>query len=157
MGARIITIDINDKRLDLAKSIGADHVVNPEKTDVVEEVKKFTFGEGASVGVDCTAHPEARINMMKCAKTWGRVAFVGEGNETTFDVSPMIGHKQLKVIGSWVYSIPTMMELVEYVSRYEIPLEELLVTDRYKLDDAPAAFESFCAGHTAGKGMFTWD
>jgi threonine dehydrogenase-like Zn-dependent dehydrogenase len=157
MGARIIVVDINDQRLDMAKSIGANLILNPSRDDVEAEVKSFTAGEGVSAAVDATANSQARVSMLKCCGIWARAAFVGEGNETTFDVSPLITHKQLKLIGSWVYSMTTMMELVDLIGRRGIPLDRLLVTDRYSIEEAPEAFEKFEAGKTAGKGMFLWN
>ena len=48
-----------------------------------------------------TGNPEARVNAVRAARIWGRVCFVGEGNTTTFDISPDIIHKQLTIHGSW--------------------------------------------------------
>ena len=157
MGARVIVVDLNEQRLDMARAIGADLVLDPRTVDVEDAVKSFTYGDGASAAVDCTASPQARVTMLKCAKTWARAAFVGEGNETTFDVSPQITHKQLKIIGSWVYSTTMMMELLDLIARRGIPLGELLITDRHDLTAAPEAFARFCAGDTSGKGMFIWN
>jgi propanol-preferring alcohol dehydrogenase len=156
MGGRVITVDFNEKRLALAKDHGAVKTINPNKEDVLDVVKSFTHKEGASVTIDCSASPIARNLALDCAKIWGRVAFVGEGNKTTFDPSPQILHKELTVIGSWVFSIPVMMELVEYISRYDIPLDEL-ITDRFVLQDGDMAFKKFESGETVGKSVFKWD
>ena len=157
MGARVMIVDVNDTRLDMAKSLGVARTINPLRQSVVDEVMSFTNGDGASAAVDCTANPTARSTMLDCAKTWGRAAFVGEGHTATFDISQQITHKQLTIIGSWVYSTQTMMELANLVARHGIPLGKLLITDRFKLHDAPSAFERFCAGETPGKGMFIFD
>lgn len=154
MGARVLVVDVNDTRLEMAKQIGVARTINPTRQSVVDEVMSFTNGAGASAAVDATANPKARSTMLDCAKTWGRVAFVGEGHTATFDISQQIIHKQLTVLGSWVYSTQMMMELVELVSRHSIPLGKLLVTDRWNLDDAPEAYRRFSAGESAGKGVF---
>ena len=154
-GARVIAVDVNDERLDLAREIGAKHVINPLKTDVITEIKRLTHGEGASVTIDCSGNPDARVNALECAKTWGRTAFVGEGHKTTIDPSPQLIHKELTLIGSWVYSIPTMMELFEYLDRFKLPLEKL-ITNRYSIEDAPRALADFSSGKTAGKAVFEW-
>lgn len=155
-GGRVIAVDVNEERLALAKEIGAKHVINPKKNDPVEEVKRLTNGEGASVTLDCSANPQARIAALECAKIWGRTAFVGEGNTTTIDPSPQILHKELTLIGSWVFSLPSMMELLEYIDRYRLPLDRL-ITDRFKIEQAPEAFKRFAKGGTAGKAVFEWD
>ncbi len=156
MGGRVITVDVNEKRLKLAKEAGAKTTINPQKSNVVEQVFSLTNDEGASVTIDCSANPVARNMALDCAKTWGRVAYVGEGNVTTVDPSPQILHKELTLIGSWVFSIPVMMELLETLSHHKIPLENL-ITDRFRIKDAPEAFEKFEKGETAGKAVFIWD
>lgn len=53
-GARVIACDINEERLDVAKKLGADIVINSNEKDAIEEVKTLTEGRGADV-VFCTA------------------------------------------------------------------------------------------------------
>ncbi len=53
-GARVIACEIDPKRLDVAKAMGADVLVNSAETDAVERVKELTDGRGADV-VFCTA------------------------------------------------------------------------------------------------------
>ena len=155
-GGRVIAVDGNEDRLTLAKEIGAKYTINPMKQDVIEEVKSITYGEGASVTIDCSANPQARVQALECAKIWGRTAYVGEGNTTTIDPSPQILHKELTLVGSWVFSLNSMMELLEYLSRYDLPLETL-ITDHFQIEDAPDAFKKFAAGKTGGKAVFEWD
>ncbi|AYD04171.1 zinc-binding dehydrogenase [Neorhizobium sp. NCHU2750] len=154
MGARVMVVDMNETRLDMARALGVARTINPAKQDVRDEVLSFTNGVGASAAVDCSANPRARSMMFDCVKTWGRAAFVGEGHDVHLDVSPQIIHRQITLIGSWVYSTPMMMELLETISRHGLPLGELLVSDRFSLKDAPKAFERFAAGETAGKCVF---
>ncbi|HET9075312.1 MAG TPA: alcohol dehydrogenase catalytic domain-containing protein [Acidimicrobiales bacterium] len=42
-------------RLELAKTLGADHVIDVTSTDAVEEVRRLTGGRGVDVVLDCTA------------------------------------------------------------------------------------------------------
>lgn len=67
-------------------------------------IRELTHGEGAEASMDCTGNPEARMNAVKSAAIWGRVCFVGEGNTTSFEISPDIIHKQLTIYGSWTFS-----------------------------------------------------
>ncbi len=79
----------------------------------------------------------------------GRVAFVGEGGEATFAVSPLVIHPQLTIVGSWVCSIGQMEELVELLVRWDLH-PDMMVTDRFDLADAGAAYE-LADGGRAGK------
>ena len=52
----IVTGTSKDKvRLDVAKRLGADHVVNVEEEDALERILAYTGGEGVDVALDCTA------------------------------------------------------------------------------------------------------
>jgi len=44
-------------QLDIARSCGADIVLNPSKCDILEEVKAVTGGRGCDVYIEATGHP----------------------------------------------------------------------------------------------------
>jgi threonine dehydrogenase-like Zn-dependent dehydrogenase len=115
-------------------------------------VKDLTHGEGAETTLDCTGQADARIGAVKCARIWGRVCFVGEGNTTTFEISPDIIHKQLTIYGSWTFSSVGQAECAQFIVDHKLPLESLL-TDRYALADAAGAYKRFDT-QTTGKGVF---
>src|SRR5690606_8125717 len=46
---RVIAVDYSDKHLELAKRLGADIVINSEKTDAKQEILNLTGGKGADV------------------------------------------------------------------------------------------------------------
>lgn len=50
----IIAFDIHDSRLELAKELGATHMINSLKEDVVERVREITNGMGVHYSVDTT-------------------------------------------------------------------------------------------------------
>ncbi|MEU6658958.1 S-(hydroxymethyl)mycothiol dehydrogenase [Streptomyces sp. NPDC046821] len=56
--AKIIAIDIDDKKLATAKELGATHTVNSRATDAVEAVRELTGGFGADVVIDAVGRPE---------------------------------------------------------------------------------------------------
>ncbi len=83
---------------------------------------------------------------------WGRACFVGEGNTTTFDISPDIIHKQLTIHGSWTFSSVGQAECAQFIVDRRLPLAKLL-TERYSIDQAEAAYKLFDT-QTTGKGVF---
>lgn len=152
MGARVIAIDPVPERVSLAADFGADVVLDAREGDVVKAIQDLTHGEGAQTTLDCTGNPEARVNAVKSAAHWGRVCFVGEGNTTTFDISPDIIHKQLTIYGSWTFSNVGQAECARFVINHELPLPKLL-THRFKLEEAEQAYKLFDS-QTTGKGIF---
>jgi threonine dehydrogenase-like Zn-dependent dehydrogenase len=152
MGARVIAVDLSPERLLLARQFGADVTLNPKDGDVVAAVRELTHGEGAETTLDCTGQPDGRVGAVKSARTWGRVCFVGEGNTTTFEISPDIIHKQLTIYGSWTFSSVGQSECAEFIVDHKLPLESLL-TDRFSLPEAVDAYKRFDT-QTTGKGVF---
>lgn len=54
-GARVIAIDIEDKRLKLAKELGAELVLNSSSSDLINEITNFTDGHLADKVIFCAA------------------------------------------------------------------------------------------------------
>jgi threonine dehydrogenase-like Zn-dependent dehydrogenase len=154
MGARVIAVDIAPERLALAREFGADSVISSRETDPVEAIKQLTRGEGAEVTMDCTGLPEPRVAAVRSAATWGRVGLVGEGGNTTFDISRDLIRKQLTLIASWTFSATGQWECARFVADRKIPLGRLL-THRFTLDQADQAYRLFDT-QTTGKGVFVF-
>ena len=56
--SKLIAIDLEEDRLELARKFGADVTLNSKKTDVLKEVMNLTNGVGADVVVEATGHQE---------------------------------------------------------------------------------------------------
>jgi threonine dehydrogenase-like Zn-dependent dehydrogenase len=144
LGAEVVGVEAIPERRELATSLGI-RAVAPDD----EALRDASGGHGFEVALECSGAAEARALALRHARPWGRVAFVGEGGEVTFAVSPLVIHQQLTIVGSWVCSIGQMEELVELLVRWELH-PEVMVTDRFDLADAAAAYR-LADGGRAGK------
>ena len=154
MGARVIAVDLAAERRQLAKEFGAETVIDPRAVDPVAALKELTHGEGVEAALDCTGNPDARVAAVRSAGTWGRVALVGEGGTTTFDVSKHLLRRQLTIHASWTFSAMGQAECARFIVDKKVPLKKLL-THRFKLDEADAAYCLFDT-QTTGKGVFVF-
>ena len=152
MGARVIAIDVVPERLTLARELGAESVINAKDTDAVKAIHDLTHGEGAETTMDCSGTSEGRLGALQSAGTWGRVAFVGEGGQTTIDVSKHMLRRQLTVHASWTFSAVGQEECARFIADRKIPLKRLL-THRFEVEQAEAAYRLFDT-QTTGKGVF---
>lgn len=155
MGARIVAIDVSPDRLELARSLGADEVVNPREVDPIEAVRDLTHGEGADATLDCTGNATARAQTVRSARVFGRACFVGEGGTVTLDPSPDIIHRHLTLYGSWTFPMQGLDDCARFIVDRHIPLDRL-ITHRFSLDQAEEAFRTFDGGAT-GKCVFEID
>lgn len=115
MGLRVVAIDVDDSKLALATSLGAEVVVNARTADVVAEVRNAT---GGVHGVLVTAvHPEAFGQAIGLARRGGTIVFVGlppgDFPASIFDIVL----KGLTIRGSIVGTRQDMVEAIDFFAR----------------------------------------
>ncbi|HUR73869.1 MAG TPA: zinc-binding dehydrogenase [Sporichthya sp.] len=146
MGAPLrIGVDVVASRLDLALKLGAIDVAVPAGDDAVAAVLAATAGHGCEVSVDASGAGSARRTALLGTRRTGRAVLVGEGGRLEVDVSPVLIHPQLTVLGSWVTSRWRMAELAENLARWGLH-PEVTVSGRYPLEEAAAAYGEADAG-----------
>ncbi len=95
----IIASDISDYRLGLAKQLGADHTLNPNRDDM-DVIGRVTGGEGVDAALEMSGSPSAIHVCFRNVKNGGRVTLFGipEG-QVSFDMTNEIIFKGIRVYG----------------------------------------------------------
>ncbi|MEV6114628.1 S-(hydroxymethyl)mycothiol dehydrogenase [Streptomyces sp. NPDC052109] len=75
--AKIIAVDIDDRKLDTARKLGATHTVNSKETDAVDAVRELTGGFGADVVIEAVGRPETYRQAFYARDLAGTVVLVG--------------------------------------------------------------------------------
>ena len=75
--ARIIAVDVDDRKLSTALRLGATHTVNSRNEDPVEAVRALTGGNGADVVIDAVGRPETYRQAFYARDLAGTVVLVG--------------------------------------------------------------------------------
>ena len=75
--AKIIAIDIDERKLAIARNLGATDTVNSRKTDPVEAIRVLTGGFGADVAIDAVGRPETYAQAFYGRDLAGTVVLVG--------------------------------------------------------------------------------
>ncbi|MDH7601961.1 MAG: alcohol dehydrogenase catalytic domain-containing protein [Armatimonadota bacterium] len=151
MGARVVAIGRRKIRLDLAKELGADCVVDAADPDVRLELQRLLPG-GVDLVYETSGAPEAQQLMVGILKPGGKACVVaGRGPEPTINAAALIG-RQLTIMGSFVLPIWMVPEMAAFIVRHKIPFEKM-VTHRFSIDQAKEAFELFDSGE-CGKVVF---
>ena len=153
LGARVIALDTSPERLQRARELGAEVLINPTTTDnVVAAIKDATQGLGAHLSLDASSAPSARRQAVQCVRTWGKACFVGEGNDVTLDVSNDMLRRQVTIIGSWTFSTVGQAECARFIADRKLDVDQLF-THTWRLDQAEEAYQLF-DHQTSGKGVF---
>ena len=132
--SKLIVLDGKDDRLALAKTFGADIVMNPFKEDVVQKVKDLTDGYGCDVYIEATGHESSVTQGLNMIRKLGRfVEFSVFGHEVTADWSIISDRKQLDLYGAHLgpYCYPLTIAAIsdgrlptEGVVTHKLPLSQ---------------------------------
>ena len=77
-GARtIIAVDVDDRKLEWARGLGATHTVNSRESDPVEAIRECTEGNGADVVIEAVGRPETYKQAFYARDLAGTVVLVG--------------------------------------------------------------------------------
>ncbi len=74
---QIIAIDVDQRRLDLARKFGADRGLLSDSADVAAEVRGMTYGRGADLAVEAVGISAAVHTAVSCVRKGGQVTLVG--------------------------------------------------------------------------------
>lgn len=101
-GARVIASDPKQERLDFAISMGADHCVNPQQTNLIQVVKEITDGRGAQIVFDTVPIAELVQPAIECLSTMGKLMLYSSFYpDKPIAISPDTIHKKaLSIMGA---------------------------------------------------------
>jgi threonine dehydrogenase-like Zn-dependent dehydrogenase len=148
-GATVITADIDDTKLDVARKFGAQYTINSAKQDVLAEVYSLTNDEGINVAIEAVGLPDTFRLAVDAACYAGRVVYVGYAKEdVTYDTTNFV-RKELNIVGSRnaLRVFPAVIKMLEARQR---PFAEL-ITKVYPFAETGQAF----ADWDAAPGKFT--
>ncbi|MBD5653953.1 MAG: zinc-binding dehydrogenase, partial [Candidatus Eremiobacteraeota bacterium] len=151
----VIGTDTSLERRELAVRLGLVDDAFAADATTLDRILALTNGKGCETSIDCSGAPSARKLALQGTRHWGRCAFVGEGSDVQFDVSPLLIHPQITLFGSWVTSLSHMSELAERLARWNLH-PEITVTNRYALGEAAEAYRVADEGNS-GKVVITME
>ncbi|MFZ4286247.1 zinc-dependent alcohol dehydrogenase family protein [Variovorax sp. HJSM1_2] len=142
-GATVILLSSSDEKLERARQLGADHLVNYRATPAWDEaVLKLTAGRGADLVVETVgAATFARsLNAAAVGGTVFTLGFVG-GTSLSIDLLPII-IKSLRIVGNNTGSVADLADAARAIAAHRM----LPVIDQsFAIDEAPAAYAALSA------------
>jgi NADPH:quinone reductase-like Zn-dependent oxidoreductase len=148
LGARTVVTSGSDTKLEAARKMGAEAVLNHRKADVVAEVRKLTGGQGADVVVD-SAGEQSWPMSLRSLRRGGRLVVCGAttGPIISLDLRRLFWH-QWTILGATLGSRREYSEILELAHAGKLwPVVDQVVP----LDEAQSAFERLQRGEQLGK------
>jgi S-(hydroxymethyl)glutathione dehydrogenase/alcohol dehydrogenase len=153
--APIIAIDVRDDKLAAARELGASHVVNAAKEDVLAAVREISDGRGVDVAFEALGQPRTFEQAIAITRDGGRAVMVGiapAGVTASVEITRLV-RRGIRIVGS--YGARTRSDLpavLALASRGAIDLSRV-VTRRYPLDAADEAYAALNRGEIVGRAI----
>jgi 6-hydroxycyclohex-1-ene-1-carbonyl-CoA dehydrogenase len=140
VGASVIAVDIVPEKLEVAKKLGAQIVINAKEVERVDkEVKKLTGG-GADVTFEVIGNPKTIQDAFACIRKGGRTVVVGYTHLNVELPASKIMFFEQEIVGSLGCRPVDYPKIIAMARTGKIKLKEL-VTGKFPLDEINDAFD----------------
>jgi alcohol dehydrogenase, propanol-preferring len=148
--AKIIAMDIDDQKLDVAKKNGADSTINSKKEDSIKAVMELTDKLGADAVIDFVNASKTVDTDMQFLRRRAKLVLVGLfGGELKLSLVTM-PTRAYRLIGSYTGTISDLIELVSLAKRAVI---KPVVSNHFKLEQATEGLKVLKDGKIIGRGI----
>lgn len=147
-GAQVIATAGNEEKMEKAKALGADFVMNHYKEKISDKVKEFTENYGADIVVEHVGKATWKESL-KCLAKCGKVVTCGA--TTGYDVSIDLRHlfmKHQQIIGSTMSTRGELFEIIDLVRQKKL---KPVIDKEFLLSEAAQAHKYVEEGKQFGK------
>ena len=150
----IIAVDMIPEKLQVAKNLGATHIINASEEDPVDRIKQITDGRGVDYAFDVVGNPKVVEQAVESLHSTGSVVLVGttpaKKHTVNLNLYEMVVREK-SIIGSFngSYSLQTAIPmLADLVVAGHMSLKEMISSKR-PLSEINEAMEALEEGGSA--------
>lgn len=152
---RLFVVGRREPRLELAREIGADDVIDSElEPNLVEAILDRTNGRGADIVIECTGQPQVWIDSVHATAPKGTTLLFGGCKSGTTVLLPfdLIWKRALSVFGVFHFTPKAVAEAREHLCSGRLPVEHL-ITEVRPMSDFQQIFEDLRQGKAVKYGI----
>jgi 2-desacetyl-2-hydroxyethyl bacteriochlorophyllide A dehydrogenase len=125
-GAKVIAVDIDDRKLGIAEELGALYVINSMKSGVHNVLKEITGGQGPSVVIEAAGNPKTYIMAMEEVAFTGRVVCIGYAKDDIALATKLFVQKEMDIRGSRNATLSDFEAVIRYLESGKYPVKKLV-------------------------------
>ncbi|WP_288201643.1 zinc-binding alcohol dehydrogenase family protein [uncultured Megasphaera sp.] len=139
-GARVAILDLEESRLEKAKELGADMIINGNTTDLVDAIKEFTDGLGFNLIYEATANAKILATCIRDLPSQaGRVVVLGFTTQELPIRQVDIMGRELEIIGTRLNN-HRFPEVIDWFKAGSVKPQEI-ITHTFPFEKAAEAFQ----------------
>ena len=125
-GARVIAVDVNERRLETARRLGAVETVNPEKVERVDKRVRELSGGGVDVAFEAIGNPKTMQLAYSLLRRGGRLCVIGYSADDVSLSAARLMYYELEVVGSLGCGAGEYPEILGLVQAGRLKLDEIV-------------------------------
>lgn len=146
---RVLAVDVDDEKLQVARLLGADLTVNPARADAVEAVLDATGGLGVELAVEASGVVAAQRQILSFVRKHGRIVLLGISHGEIALPDDVLFRKEAALFGSFNSTFGIRD------SDWDVALTALaqrrlrvkpIISHRLRLGEAPAVYRAMHEG-----------
>jgi propanol-preferring alcohol dehydrogenase len=151
-GARVLVVGRSERKLQLARDMGADEVIQASAEPVIDTVKRLTDNDGVDIIFELVGTRETMDNSLQCLRKRGRLVLIG------YSEDPLIATPLLLVIGEVqiLASVgSTHQDLIDAVNLASAGKLRQVIDRTAPLTDVNETLNALKNGEIAGRAVLT--
>jgi S-(hydroxymethyl)glutathione dehydrogenase/alcohol dehydrogenase len=147
-GAEVIAVDVLDSKLEKAKELGADHIINANNDDPQIKIPEI-LGGGVDYALEFIGNVDVMVKALGCIRAGGLLVVAGMAPLTSIlNIMPFEFLIGKSITGAVQGDIIPQIDIPRYVDLFmegKLPIDKL-ITKNYKLDQINEAYEALEKG-----------
>jgi len=136
---RLLVSDLSDRRLLLARQMGADITINPSREEVVRVVGEHTSGRGADVSFEAVGAAASVEQALAALRPHGTCVWVGNSQRMiSLDMQASVT-REISILGSYIYTPAEFGQALELLGRKALDVRPI-ISRTAALENGPEMF-----------------
>jgi 2-desacetyl-2-hydroxyethyl bacteriochlorophyllide A dehydrogenase len=140
--ARVIAVDVDDAKLQLAKKCGAREIINSQKNSLHEQLEKLTDGDGPEVVIEAVGLPQTFRAAVEEVGFAGRVVYIGYAKKPVEYETKFFVQKELDILGSRNATSNDFKNVIQLLEDKKFPVREV-ITKTVPFSEAGKAMQAW--------------
>jgi threonine dehydrogenase-like Zn-dependent dehydrogenase len=142
IGAHTIAIDVDDRKLELARKAGATEVINTERDSMHERLSEMTDGDGPDVIIEAIGLPDTFRAAVEEVAFTGRVVYIGYAKEPVAYETRLFVQKELDILGSRNALPEDFHAVIKMLEQGRFPTDEA-ISAVVSIDEVPQSLAAW--------------
>ena len=155
-GATVIALGRNETRMELARQIGADYIIDPDDPDWLNKIHEITGDKkGCDAVFECSGYPYYQKRCLAAVRRYGQMRLfgflVGSDDPLPIHLLDEVHNRHVTISGNHDVNVTHREGLIKMLMDPEVQrATDLMITHEFNMSDGAAAFEA-CLAKKCGK------